>query len=201
LGSLDAAWCAVPDRRASELPPHLVARAARIHRREERVVAQLVHQLARVGEELLVREQARDGRRGVLGADVLDVAEEDRLLDRAVADHVEVQLEQLLLADEVVLGPERVQLGDPPGVLAAVEQEAQHRHEVRLAGAEAAVQERRAAALVLQRRAHDLERLVERRADRRRDHVGLGRAGGVADGLPELLDEQDAVDALGEIEE
>ncbi|MEO3779429.1 hypothetical protein ABGB16_21810 [Micromonospora sp. B11E3] len=85
-----------------------------------------------------------DGRLRVQPGDLVEVALQDRLLDRARVEHVEGEGEQLPVAQPGVGGEHRLgQAAHLPGVGVVLEDLPQHRHEVRLAGAERAVQEHR----------------------------------------------------------
>ena len=155
----------VPALALGDLAPAVVLPSsgrALVHGREEALLAQLVQQLRRVGEELLVGEEAGQHRVRVRLLHEAHVLAEDRALEVLLADHVEVQLEQLRLADERVPLADAVQLGLGPRRVVPAEQEAQQRHEVRLAAAEAPVQIRRLALAIAQRAPHQLQRPVER---------------------------------------
>ena len=71
---------------------------------------------------------------------MIDVAAEDGRLHVACADHVVRHEQELFVLDPVVLGADLGQFGDGPHGGIVLKQQVQHRHEVRLAGAEAAVQ-------------------------------------------------------------
>ncbi len=190
---------AVPAR--GQVAPALARGGALVHVGEETLVAQAIEHPARVGEQPLVGEQRRDRRIRVMLLHPLHVRPEDRALDALLGDHVEVELKQLRLADEGVLGAERVQLGLPPRGLVAVEQQAQERHEMRLAAAEAAVEVRGLAAPVTERAADQAERAVERIDQRGRHDVGFGRLLRVLHALRQLDDEVALPDLVGQIEE
>jgi hypothetical protein len=117
----------------ADIAPARVGTAALVHRREERVVAERGPDPLRVVEQSLVGEQPGQRNIRVMRPDMLEVTREDRPLDRRLADHVELQLEQLLHPDERVLAAQPVQLRDPPRRLVAGQQQRQQCHEVRLA--------------------------------------------------------------------
>ena len=119
--------------------PHLRPPALRLAK--ERLVAESSSHLPGVVEHPLGEIDARQRRLWVERSDVLGVVAEDGRLHRACADHV-IRHEQELasLAPGVMRRHDGRQLGNRAGPRITLQEQVQHRHEVALAAAEAAVQ-------------------------------------------------------------
>ena len=130
--------------------PARLGAGALVELREEALVTELLAQALSVLEQALGQIEARDRRLRVRAPHEVRVLPEDRGLHVAAADHVVGHEQELAaLRPGVVLGHHVRQLGDRAGLHVAREQQVQHRHEMALAGAEAAVQIGRLAAVGL----------------------------------------------------
>ena len=86
----------------------------------------------------------------MLGPDRLQVTTEESRLDTLGAHEVVVDGEQLAVEDLAVLRHFLLETGQGAGLRVASEEQVQHRHEVRLTGAEGAVDECASRARVLE---------------------------------------------------
>ena len=117
----------------------------------------------------------------------LGVAAQDRRLHAARADHVIGHEQELaVLRPAVVLGDDVGKLGHRTRRHVVVEQQVEHRHEVALAGAEAAMQIRCLAGAALDRLLDEGQRVIEAGVELRRHDVVAQRCLGMRHAVGEL---------------
>ena len=173
-----------------------------VQRPEEQIVAHPVAQVAGVREQAFRLVEPGGRRLRMPGADVLGIVPEDRRLHARRADHV-VGDDQEAPAGGPCVGPGdgAGELGDRAGARVAAQQQRQHRHEVALAAAEAAVQVRALAGVRSDRAADQRQRVIEAARELRRHHVVAQRLLGPLHPLRQPQHEIALMDALGEIED
>ena len=138
----------------------------------------------------------------VQGPHPLHIAPEHRRLHAHLADHVvRDQQEALPLQPGVVPGHHLRQPLLGLGGRMLLQQEVQHRHEVALARAEAAMQIGRLAAVGLHRPLDEVQGLVEVPRQLRGHHISAERLLRVGDALRQFEHEVAAVDALRQVDE
>ena len=146
-----------------QLAPARVRGAALVEGGEELLVAVVGPFLIGLGDKRrrLVHQRQPDPR--LRPAEEVDIALEHAILERPGADHVIGDEEKLLPGHPVVvLLNDRGELGDPPGLRVAGEDQVEHRHEVALPRAEAAVEVGAVARARMEAVADDAEGLIER---------------------------------------
>ena len=189
---------------AGEGAPTVVGLGSRalVHRAQELVVADRLAGALGIGEHGLAPPQRRHRGVGMEALDAVQVGLEDAALQRFLADHV--------LGDEqepapghprVVGGDDRGELGHAAGAGIAGEEQVEHGHEMALAAAEAAVEDRRLGARRLDRLADERQRGVEAVAQLGGDDIVGERLICVVDALGQLQHEVALEDLLGDVDE
>ena len=139
---------------------------------EEPLIAHVLAQALGVLEQALGQVHARNRGLGVQLPHIVGVLPQDALLHAAAADHVERHQQELLaLRPGVVLGHDAGQFRDRPRLGVVPQQQVQHRHEVALAAAEAAVQVAGLARVGIDGALDEAQGLVEAGRQLRRHHV------------------------------
>jgi hypothetical protein len=156
---------------------------------------------AGVLEELLAQVDRRDRRVRMHPAHMLDVATQDGGLHVLGPHHVVGHQQEPPLAQPVEARDHRGQFGQGPGLGHVLQQQVQHRHEVRFPGAETAVQVGGLAGPRLDRALDELQGLLEARGQLGGDHVAVQGLTGVRDTLGQPEDEVPLVDLVGDVEE
>ena len=179
--------------------PAAAACLAVVERREERDVAELHTRQLGLLEERLVCVHAGEHRVWVGLLHMPDVPAEDRLLHRLRTDHVERhELERPLRQHLIARGDRLRELRDRARCRIALQQQVQHRHEVRLARTEAAVEVGRLALVLTDRGRDEAERVLVGVGELRRHDVVLERRLAVGDTGGKRHDEVALVDGLGD---
>ncbi|MBV1800483.1 hypothetical protein [Siccirubricoccus sp. G192] len=166
----------------AEVAPAIVAGGrALVQVLEEGIVAHLGAEAAGILEQLLAEVEARRRRRWLDLADMGCVAAQDGAGNVLRPDHVVGHHQEAFPAEPaVVLRHHARELRHAAGLGVAGQQQVQHRHKVRLTGAERSVEVAGGALAALDRALDEAERLIEGLGELRRDDValdGLGRAG------------------------
>ena len=178
------------------------ARGGLVHAGEERLVADLLAQPPRVVEEPRAAVDAGRGGVGVQLGDPRRVAPQHRRLEARLADHV-IGREQEAPAREPVAVPrdDAFETLGGAGLRVLLQQQVEHRHEVALPAAEAAVQVGGLAGARRQRALDEAEGPVERVGELRRDDIGAERLGRPRHALGEPQDAVVAVHPLGDVDQ
>ncbi len=131
VASVVEAAC-IPSLRGLQLAPTTASRCglAFVQPLKEGVVADALAQGLGITQQIRIREQGRQGRLGMVGLHVTDVATEYVLLDGLGVDHVEVKAQNRPLLQPFVLGPQGVEIGIGPDVRLVAQHQAEHGHEM-----------------------------------------------------------------------
>ena len=169
------------------------APTAAAERLEEVVIAHLPAQPMRALDQLGAAVETRRRRIRMLLADMGRIAAQDRLLHAARADHVERHHQvAATLPPGVGFTHHAGQLGNGARLGIAFQDHVQHRHEMALAAAEAAVQVGALGRVAVHRATDQRQRLLERLHQLRRHHVLLQRLPALV-GLQAFSQAQDEV--------
>ena len=185
-----------------QLAPAGLRGAGLVEGGEEPLVAVVGPFLIGLGDKRrrLVHQRQPDPR--LRPAEEVDIALEHAILERLGADHVVGDEEKLLPGHPVVvLLDDRSELGDPPGLRVAGEDQVEHRHEVALPRAEAAVEVGAVARARMEGVADDAEGLIERLHELFGDDVVAEGGLGVEDPLGEPEDEPVGGKRLGDLDQ
>ena len=159
----------------------VVAGAVPTERGEEQLVAHASSEVLGVPQQGVRLVDGGQRRVGVKGADLPHVPVEEHLLHGAAVEEVERQRQEVLALElGVVAGDDLLQVAVGAGVRVVAQQGVEHGHEVRLAGAEGAGEERATVQPSAEGVADQVQRLVEGLGDRGGDHVVVDRLGGAA---------------------